>query len=235
MREVNGKGTVQIMIPWLGDEHDQRMLFKALYTNNTSLNQTSNCMYAPQPHDPYQLPQQYTQQLNSKDEEENEGGNEGEYTSPNSSNTVFPTTHHQKVYIKNWLHSNSIPPSIIQSLKIHFYPSRYHPGHHSIFSISDTISQALSVNCGITLENVTNETKGDVIILEEPEHLNWYRIPSQTHKSFRTAFAYSIGIIHTNYIAYISQHYARFFGARVGVKAVSEALVKANCDVVVKL
>jgi len=133
------------------------------------------------------------------------------------------------------LHENGIKREVIETVGIRFYKSRYHPGHHSIFSIEDTLTLSLSVNLCIPLTSVSNTTLGDVIILEEPEHLNWYRIPSPYHPSFRSWFVYSIGIIHTNYIAYIHQHFSRFLGAGVGVKTVSEALVKANCDVVVKL
>ena len=120
------------------------MLFKGWGSNST---------YQPKPDEPFQL------------------------TSPTSSdivacdgcNPVFPTTHHQRVYIQNWLHSNAIPPSTISSLSVNFYPARYHPGHHSIFSVCDTVTLALAVNTGLRVDEVDEETEGDVIILEEPE------------------------------------------------------------------
>lgn len=41
----------------------------------------------------------------------------------------------------------------------------------------------------------------DICILEEPEHLNWYRAPG---KSWRRAFKHVVGVVHTNYLAYAS-------------------------------
>lgn len=41
--------------------------------------------------------------------------------------------------------------------------------------------------------------EADICILEEPEHLNWYRAPG---KSWRRTFTHVVGIVHTNYLAY---------------------------------
>lgn len=43
--------------------------------------------------------------------------------------------------------------------------------------------------------------EADICILEEPEHLNWYRAPG---RSWRRAFKHVVGIVHTNYLAYSS-------------------------------
>lgn len=50
--------------------------------------------------------------------------------------------------------------------QIRFYPARYHKFYNSIFALGEI--------CDL----ITNES-ADVCILEEPEHLNWYRAPGK--------------------------------------------------------
>lgn len=69
-----------------------------------------------------------------------------------------------------------------------FYPGRYHKDYGSIFPMGD-----------LTL--MVPPEEADICILEEPEHLNWYRAPG---KSWRRAFKHVVGIMHTNYLAYSS-------------------------------
>lgn len=71
-----------------------------------------------------------------------------------------------------------------------FYPGRYHKDYGSIFPMGD-----------LTLRIPSEEA--DVCILEEPEHLNWYRAPG---RSWRRAFKHVVGIVHTNYLAYASTY-----------------------------
>jgi digalactosyldiacylglycerol synthase len=42
----------------------------------------------------------------------------------------------------------------------------------------------------------------DICILEEPEHLNWFKAPF-TAKAWMEKFQHVIGIVHTNYMAYV--------------------------------
>lgn len=41
----------------------------------------------------------------------------------------------------------------------------------------------------------------DVCVLEEPEHLNWFKAPF-TAKSWMDKFNHVVGVIHTNYVMY---------------------------------
>ena len=47
----------------------------------------------------------------------------------------------------------------------------------------------------------------DICILEEPEHLNWYRAPGD---SWTDKFKHVVGIIHTNYFVYAQEQPAAF-------------------------
>jgi hypothetical protein len=51
---------------------------------------------------------------------------------------------------------------------IRFYPARYHKYYNSIFALGDI--------CDLIPDEST-----DVCILEEPEHLNWYRAPGESN------------------------------------------------------
>ena len=75
-------------------------------------------------------------------------------------------------------------------LKIIFYPARYHSGLKSIFAMGDICS---------LIRNQTHDLAGAVCILEEPEHLNWYRAPGE---GWTKVFDYVVGIVHTNYVEY---------------------------------
>ena len=52
-----------------------------------------------------------------------------------------------------------------------------------------------------------SEDEVDICILEEPEHLNWYRAPGD---SWTDKFKHVVGIIHTNYFVYAQDQPAAF-------------------------
>lgn len=52
-----------------------------------------------------------------------------------------------------------------------FYPARYHKFYNSIFALGDICDLIPDESC-------------DVCILEEPEHLNWYRAPGKLYVLF---------------------------------------------------
>ena len=108
---------------------------------------------------------------------------------------IFVNQQEQEQYIRNWLRTDAVMEDAADAksgLKIIFYPARYHAGLKSIFAMGDI--------CAV-LRNQTddNDLADAVCILEEPEHLNWYRAPGE---GWTKVFSYVVGVLHTNYIEY---------------------------------
>ena len=107
----------------------------------------------------------------------------------------FACIEEQEEYIRAWLRKEAKMEDVADcetGLRIIFYPARYHSGLKSIFAMGDI--------CAV----LRNHTDGDnlkeaVCILEEPEHLNWYRAPGE---GWTKVFNYVVGIVHTNYVEY---------------------------------
>jgi digalactosyldiacylglycerol synthase len=123
-------------------------------------------------------------------------------------------------------------------IQIHFYTARYHAEYGSIFPMGDI--------CG----KLPECSDGAICVLEEPEHLNYFRAPSAV--SWRHKFAHVVGVIHTNYPYYAAHNAAsanssgggstssnsRSIGgslAAPGVEMFSAWMVQAYCDKVIKL
>ncbi|GAX28936.1 hypothetical protein FisN_20Lh256 [Fistulifera solaris] len=134
----------------------------------------------------------------------------------------------QTDFIRDWIETSAHLPSIAHELNIHYYPARYHAALSSIFAMGDIFEliESKIENC-----DSSSQKKRVVCILEEPEHLNYFRAPSSScsYDSF-----YTIGIVHTNYKYYAEQHVTGLFSAPI-VEAVSAGLVCAYCDQVIKL
>jgi len=136
-------------------------------------------------------------------------------------NHGFSNPHDQELYIRKWLVESAnleeeADPNT--GLKIIFYNARYHSGLKSIFAMGD-ICQLIP------------DAESDVCILEEPEHLNWYRAPGE---GWTKKFNYVVGIVHTNYKEYASAHYSGLWTSPA-IAAMSSAMVRAYCHKVVKL
>lgn len=133
----------------------------------------------------------------------------------------FQNEAEQEEYIRTWLRKEAKLPDAADAetgLKIIFYPARYHSGLGSIFAMGD-------------IGALIPDKESDVCILEEPEHLNWYRAPGD---SWTNKFNYVVGIAHTNYKEYASSHYSGLWTApAIGV--MSSAMVRAYCHKVIKL
>mmetsp|Transcript_25941 Transcript_25941/g.52035 ORF Transcript_25941/g.52035 Transcript_25941/m.52035 type:complete len:972 (+) Transcript_25941:156-3071(+) len=133
---------------------------------------------------------------------------------------VFENMEEQEVFIRRWLADDAGMPVEAEELKILFYPARYHKYYNSIFALGDI--------CDLIPNNTA-----DVCILEEPEHLNWYRAPGSS--SWTSKFCHCVGVIHTNYKAYARDHAPAGFLAAPLLAGVNSLVVQANCHKVVKL
>jgi len=132
---------------------------------------------------------------------------------------VFESKDEQEVYVRNWLAESANMPNAAANLKIVFYNARYHADLGSVFAMGDIIQELPSDEL-------------DVCVLEEPEHLNWYRSPSM--ESWTKRYNYVVGIVHTNYDQYATQHYSGLWTAPA-IRLMSAAMVRAYCHKVIKL
>lgn len=132
----------------------------------------------------------------------------------------FEDEQEQEVFIRDWLANEAGMPDEAKELNITFYPARYHHFAQSIFALGDI--------CDLIPNDQT-----DVCILEEPEHLNWYRAPGSS--PWTSKFRHVLGIIHTNYKSYVRGHAPAGFLAAPLTAGVNSLVVQANCHRVVKL
>jgi len=133
---------------------------------------------------------------------------------------LFADREEQEAFIREWLGKEAGMPVEARELDIVFYPARYHKFYNSIFALGDI--------CDLIPDEIA-----DVCILEEPEHLNWYRAPGCS--SWSSKFCHCIGVIHTNYKAYARDHAPAGFLAAPLLAGVNSLVVQANCHRVVKL
>jgi digalactosyldiacylglycerol synthase len=134
---------------------------------------------------------------------------------------VFATTQEQEDYTREWLrdHADMADAACATTgLQLLFYPARYHAGLGSIFAMGDIMS-------------LIDADKMDVCIMEEPEHVNWFRAPGD---GWTKRFNYVVGIVHTNYKEYASAHYSGLWTAPA-ISIISSAMVRAYCHQVIKL
>ena len=102
------------------------------------------------------------------------------------SNRIFEDPEAQETYIREWLRDSANLPIASEELKIKWYSAWQNKVENSLYSMGD-------ITALIPAEDV------DICILEEPEHLNWYRA---TGDSWTDKFKHVVGIIHTNYFVY---------------------------------
>ncbi len=131
---------------------------------------------------------------------------------------VFETPEEQESFIRNWLRDSAKLPIPSEELKIKWYAAWQNKAENSVYSMGD-------ITALIPKQDV------DICILEEPEHLNWYRAPGD---SWTDKFKHVVGIIHTNYFVYAQEQPAAFIRAP-GMRLLCAWMCRAHCHRIIKL
>lgn len=157
---------------------------------------------------------------------------------------AFADSSEQEKWIREFCRTRANCQEEEQNLRIQFYPSVYQQSFGSIFPLVDIC-------------NLIPDAEADVAILEEPEHLNWIRVPeagivdetTEKSKKFEDQeqrdmrqlgwaykFRHVVGILHTNYSAYMKDY---AMGASIvaapAISMLSSIVVRAYCHRVIRL
>mmetsp|Transcript_47659 Transcript_47659/g.137183 ORF Transcript_47659/g.137183 Transcript_47659/m.137183 type:complete len:679 (-) Transcript_47659:59-2095(-) len=139
----------------------------------------------------------------------------------------FEDPSEQEEAINKWCRERAkIDPSRVQ-LQLRWYRAKYVKSVGSIFPRGDCSKE------------LGEGDPKDVLILEEPEHLCWYHYGQR----WPVLFNHVIGIVHTNYQEYLTQHKGGSFAGELVPESIKEASVyaastlvcSAYCDVNIKL
>ena len=133
-------------------------------------------------------------------------------------NNIFATQDEQEQYIRNWLNESANMVEASQDLHIEWYTAWQNKVENSIYSMGDLTANLSS-------------TQYDICILEEPEHLNWYRAPGE---SWTKKFPHVVGILHTNYFSYALDQPAALIRAPA-MRLLCSWMCRAHCHRVIKL
>jgi hypothetical protein len=118
-----------------------------------------------------------------------------------------------------------------KNLRILFWEGTYNDSFGSIFPTVDICS-------------LIPKAEADVAILEEPEHLNWFRNPASNSDTdedvdvlgWAHKFNHVVGILHTNYGAYIRQYsMGTSLVTAPALNALSTLVVRAYCHKIIRL
>jgi hypothetical protein len=99
---------------------------------------------------------------------------------------TFDKPEDQEEYVRNWLKNSAKMVDASEELNIEWYTAWQNRVENSVYSMGDIVA-------------TISEDDVDIMVLEEPEHLNWYRAPGE---SWTKKFKHVVGIVHTNYIVY---------------------------------
>jgi len=134
------------------------------------------------------------------------------------SERMFETPEDQEEYIRTWLRDTADMKRASEELNIKWYTAWQEVLENSLYSMGDIIGLIPEKEC-------------DICVLEEPEHLNWYRAPGE---NWTSKFKHVVGIIHTNYFVYATEQPAAFIRAP-GMRLLSSWMCRAHCHRLIKL
>ena len=134
----------------------------------------------------------------------------------------FSSEAEQVSYLRKWVSETAKMRDAAEAMEIRFYPARYHPSYGSIFPMGDIMQ---------SMETADADPQNDMCVLEEPEHLNWYRFAGESWKS---RFAHVVGVMHTNYLVYSAGEAAGRVKALL-LLYINQWMCRAYCDRIIKL
>ncbi|KAJ8601477.1 hypothetical protein CTAYLR_005701 [Chrysophaeum taylorii] len=116
------------------------------------------------------------------------------WVDPDEQHLVFPvefgTKPEQAAYVLSWV-------PFAPLLRIGFYEAKYHRCHHSLYPMGETLEALDRIELYPAQQRYNFEP--ELVVLEEPEHLNWYAYRSS--RGWRDV-ATVVGVAHTNYVSY---------------------------------
>ncbi len=133
-------------------------------------------------------------------------------------NNVFSSPEHQEVTIREWLRDTANMPAESRALRIRWYVAWQNVAENSVYSMGDITA-------------LIPDSESDVCVLEEPEHLNWYRAPGE---AWTTKFKHVVGVVHTNYFVYAQEQPAALIRAPA-MRLLCSWMVRAHCHKAIKL
>ncbi|XP_020087351.1 digalactosyldiacylglycerol synthase 2, chloroplastic-like [Ananas comosus] len=120
----------------------------------------------------------------------------------------------QEAFVRKWLEERT---GMVSRFNISFYAGKFSKEKRSILPVGD-----------IT-ETIPDEV-ADIAVLEEPEHLTWYH----HGKRWKVKFRRVIGVVHTNYLAYVKREKNGLIQAFL-LKHVNAWVIDIYCHKVVRL
>jgi len=124
----------------------------------------------------------------------------------------------QEEYIRNWLRETAKMPHAADNLVIRWYIAWLEVADNSLYAMGDITS-------------LIPAEEADIVVLEEPEHLNWYRGPGE---HWTNKFKHVVGIVHTNYFVYAQDQPAAFIRAP-SMRLLTSWMCRAHCHRIIKL
>lgn len=131
---------------------------------------------------------------------------------------MFESQEDQEKFVRTWLRDTANMKDASEDLEIRWYTAWQEVLENSLYSMGDLIGLIPEDEC-------------DICVLEEPEHLNWYRGPGD---NWTSKFKHVVGIVHTNYFVYATEQPAAFIRAP-GMKLLASWMCRAHCHRLIKL
>ncbi|KAI4295048.1 hypothetical protein MLD38_040686 [Melastoma candidum] len=129
-------------------------------------------------------------------------------------NITFKSPTEQESYVRQWLEERT---GFKSTFKIKFYPAKFSTDKRSILPVGD-------------IAEIIPDDVADIAVLEEPEHLTWYH----HGKKWKVKFRLVVGIIHTNYLAYVRREKNGRLSAFI-LKFINSWVVNLYCHKVIRL